>query len=76
MAKKDATLIMKEVKAGGTFFALQEAKKWTDRKQCAILFCQNSIDLKKQEKQAAVKAGIPEEDIIDVTDLKSWKTKD
>lgn len=76
MVKKDATLIKKEVKAGGTFFALQEAKKWTDRKQCAILFCQNSIDLKKQEKQAAIKAGIPEEDIVDVTDLKSWKTKD
>jgi len=76
MAKKDATLIMKEVKAGGTFRALQEAKEWTDRKQCAILFCQNSIDLKKQEKQAAIKAGIPEEDIIDVEKLKSWKTKD
>ena len=73
--KKDATLIMKEVKAGGTFRALQEAKKWTDRKQTAVLFCQNSKDLKKQEKQAAIKAGIPEQDIIDVTDLKNWKTK-
>jgi len=76
MAKKDATLIMKEVKAGGTFRALQEAKKWTDRNQCAILFCQNSIDIKNQEIAAAIKAGIPKQDIIDVAELNSWKTKD
>lgn len=76
MAKKDATLIMKEVKAGGTFRALQEAKKWTDRKQCAVLFCQNSIDIKNQEIAAAVKAGILRKDIVDVAELNSWKTKD
>jgi len=76
MAKKDATLIMKEVKAGGTFRALQEAKKWTDRKQCAVLFCQNSRDIKNQEIAAAVKAGISRKDIVDVAELNSWKTKD
>ena len=76
MAKKDATLIMKEVKAGGTFRALQEAKKRIDRKQCALLFCQNSIDIKNQEIAAAIKVGIPKQDIIDVTELNSWKTKD
>lgn len=75
--KKDATLIKKLVKAGGTFYALKhKARPETLKGNTVLFFIQNSTELLKQEKAAAIKAGFEEDEVLIVKELKKWKTKD